>query len=104
MTARLCLLLAILTGVGAPDRPACEVASIKANTSGSPRVPAMRVLPGGRFVALNVTARILVEFAYHVVSSKDLVRGGPSWFDTARFDIEAKGPEGADDVYRLMTQ
>jgi uncharacterized protein (TIGR03435 family) len=84
------ILLASVFLLAAADRPAFDVASIKTNTSGDPRVPSMRALRG-RFVAANITPRTLIEFAYHVPPGKGLVREAPPWLDSAHFDIEAKG-------------
>jgi uncharacterized protein (TIGR03435 family) len=66
-----------------------EVASVKANKSGSERAPSM-ILPGGRFTATNNTVRSLILNAYGISSSPYLLEGGPGWIDSARYDIEAK--------------
>jgi len=71
---------------------AFEVASVKENKSGSPREPSM-ILPGGRFTATNNTLRSLILNAYGILIPSQL-EGGPSWIDSARYDIDAKA--GAD--------
>jgi uncharacterized protein (TIGR03435 family) len=89
------------------SRPQFEVASIKRNTSGdnSVVVDAAR----GRFLASNVSLRILLRYAYDPNLPEDEGRrgavlfdstsaieiiGGPAWISNERFDIEAKPTEG----------
>lgn len=96
----------------ASDRPTFEVASIKVNHSGENFV-VTRPVPG-RYTATNITARMLINFAYNVKSAQ--VSGGPSWIDTERFDIDAKEEDSiaqqlqkmsrdqANDQIRLMVQ
>jgi uncharacterized protein (TIGR03435 family) len=74
--------------------PSFEVASIKDNKSGTDRVY-MNVLPGGRFVATNVTLGILVSGAFggDVPLPPNRVVLPAAWADSTsapRFDIEAK--------------
>lgn len=64
-----------------------EVASVKPNKSGTTS-SSMRLQPGGRFNALNVTVRDLIRFA-HVVQPFQ-IEGGLSWLDSDRFDVMAK--------------
>jgi uncharacterized protein (TIGR03435 family) len=79
---------------------AFEVASVKRNTSGDQRV-AIQIQPGGRFMATNVTLRLLVGNAYRGQASR--IEGGPSWLNSDRFDIVARA-EGAapPDQFRAM--
>jgi uncharacterized protein (TIGR03435 family) len=79
-----------------PQRPSFEVASIRKNPSGStnggirPR--------GDRLVATNVTAKMLMAYAYKPKQGQLLkaqIIGGPGWTETDRFDIEAKIGTGA---------
>jgi bla regulator protein blaR1 len=89
----------LLIGVGnAPavqaQRPAdtprqFDVAAIKPNNSGA-NVLGIRVVPGGGLRAVNATLRSLISEAYQVRDFE--VSGGPAWLDSARYDIEAKGP------------
>jgi uncharacterized protein (TIGR03435 family) len=99
--------LALLVGAASaapqsqgPDQkpPAFEVASIKENTTDTDRVY-MNVLPGGRFVATNVSLATLVTGAYgsdiplppnRVVLPAGWAGSGP-YATAPRFDIEAKG-------------
>ena len=69
--------------------PTFEVASVKPNKSGE-RMIRISNTPG-RFAATNVTAKMLIEFAYNIKDPQ--LSGGPSWLDSARFDIDAKADE-----------
>ena len=65
-----------------------EVVSIKSNTSG-PGPTMLGPQPGGRFVAMNATARMLLRLAYRPMQDYQIL-GGPGWIGSDRFDIEAK--------------
>ncbi len=52
----------------------------------------IRIAPGGKFSAKNMTLKMLIEEAYDVKDSQ--ISQAPPWFDSAHFDIEAK-PEDA---------
>jgi uncharacterized protein (TIGR03435 family) len=80
-----------------PPAPSFEVASIKENKTDTNRV-SMNVLPGGRWVATNVTLEVLVAAAYggdiplppnRVVLPAAWTGRGP-YATAPRFDIEAK--------------
>jgi uncharacterized protein (TIGR03435 family) len=75
--------------------PRFEVASIKRNTGDAQKmmVLAPRFLPGGSFEAFNVTLRSLIRLAYGLQDFQMV--GGPKWIDTDRFDMQARGPQGA---------
>jgi uncharacterized protein (TIGR03435 family) len=73
--------------------PRFEVASVKQNKSGGGPVR-IETSPGGRFTAVNMTLKGLVQFAYRVQSFQ--VSGGPDWIESERFDIVAKGDEKDD--------
>lgn len=74
--------------------PDFEVASIKPDKSAIGMARLM-FTPDG-FSATNIQLKMLVSEAYGV--RQDLLSGGPGWFDTARYDIEAKvaGPDVAE--------
>jgi uncharacterized protein (TIGR03435 family) len=74
--------------------PSFEVASVKPNRSGDRRV-GIRNSPG-TFSAVNVTPKMLIEFAYNIRGTQ--LSGGPSWIDSEHFDIEAKTGESAEDT------
>ncbi len=102
---------AVLTGVGVvavvapivaqtvPRPPAgelrFEVASIKRNNGDAQRVMVLapRFPPGGSFEAFNVTLESVIRIAYGLQDFQ--IVGGPKWINTDRFDIQARGPQGA---------
>ena len=105
------LVVAALVAAQAPAPPSFDVASIK------PRAPGSgdrygggdrylsTVQPGGRYLAANVTLRLLMRIAYGVHESQ--IIGGPAWMNTERFDVSAKAdgyPDAAAfrDQARLM--
>jgi len=52
-----------------------------------------RLLPSGGFEAVNVTLASIIRLAYSLQDFQMV--GGPEWLDTARFDVQARAPEGA---------
>jgi uncharacterized protein (TIGR03435 family) len=74
--------------LSAQQPPQFDVASVKPNKSADNRVM-IGMQPGGRFTATNVSARQLITNAYRVQPFQ--IVGGPSWIETDRFDIAAKG-------------
>ncbi len=78
-----------------PSRPTFEVASIKRNVSGDAN-SSVRGQPGGRLVVTNNTLYNLIRNAYNT-QRFEMVPGEkfPSWIDSDRFDINAKGSETA---------
>jgi uncharacterized protein (TIGR03435 family) len=74
------------------QKPAFEVASVKANVSGDKGVLS-RAEPGGRTTIKNATLKLVMEVAYSVHDFQ--IFGGPSWITTDRWDIEAKAEEGS---------
>ena len=99
-SSRTAALAALLAGgaalaAQAPQEPppggsAFEVASIKPNNSGDGRV--MMENQPGRYIATNVSLRLLIRNAYQLQDFQ--ITGGPSWLGSDRFDINAKVPEG----------
>ena len=79
--------------------PKFEVATIKANKSGSNNVR-FGFQPGGRFTGVNVSLQTLVRNAYRVQSFE--IVGGPPWFATERFDIAAKAAENVPLAQMLL--
>lgn len=77
----------------APAPLSFEVASVKLNKSGDVRSPSL-IMPGGRFTATNNTVRDLILNAYGIFASPYLLKGGPSWIDSARYDVDAKAAGG----------
>jgi uncharacterized protein (TIGR03435 family) len=79
-----------------------EVVSIKPNTShdDNPRIAAPA---GGRFAAGNVTVGQLMRSAYQIQDFQ--LSGQPSWFDSDRYDVEAKAAGNASTPeMRVMLQ
>jgi uncharacterized protein (TIGR03435 family) len=77
-----------------------DVASVKPNPSGG----GISVLvPGhGNLMVSNATLKHLIGYAYHLAEG---MISGPSWLDSARFDIFAKGKGNEpDSEVQLMTQ
>jgi uncharacterized protein (TIGR03435 family) len=72
-----------------------EVASIKQNKSGSARGGA-DAQPGGRVAITNTSLHDLIRYAFALQRS-EMVTGerAPSWIESDRWDINAKGPEQA---------
>ena len=80
--------------------PAFEVASVRPNSSGH---VGMRLEPqsGDRLIGTNVTAAMLIRFAYDLPDFQ--VSGGPGWLNSDRFDVAAKAEANATiDQRRLM--
>src|SRR5580704_15346726 len=73
--------------------PAFEVADIHASTPGANSNVGGGFIRGGRYELHAATMVDLIRTAYAV--DADEVIGGPSWLDTDRFDVIAKGPAGA---------
>jgi bla regulator protein BlaR1 len=67
-----------------------EVASIKPAAPGGHGLQ-IQIAPGGRFVAKNVSVKILIQQAYGVRDFQ--ITGGPGWIGSERYDINAKGEE-----------
>ncbi|MGO4882758.1 MAG: TIGR03435 family protein [Bryobacteraceae bacterium] len=98
VAAALLLLSATATRAQSPaatKTPAFEVVSIKPNKEGS-RGIMIRMAPGGRFEAKNVTVRFLLQEAYGVKDSQ--ISGAPAWFDSEHYDVEAKADDSFDEV------
>jgi uncharacterized protein (TIGR03435 family) len=86
--------VAAMAAVAAPrggaQPPAYEVVSIKPNHTAA-RGVMIRMAPGGRFVAENVTVKFILQEAYNVKDSQ--ISGAPGWLDSEHYDIEAKMDE-----------
>jgi uncharacterized protein (TIGR03435 family) len=78
-----------------------EVASVKANRSGSLQWDFDT--PPGRAVGTNVVLRDLIRFAYYIYGGDwDMRIAAPDWIKTERFDIDAK-TSGTVPVERAMS-
>jgi uncharacterized protein (TIGR03435 family) len=88
-------------GQNPADSLSFEVASLKQNVSG-PGPFAILPLPG-RLRGTNIPAKFLIAAAFAGPGQGPLlpyqIIGGPAWLNTARFDLEAKAPEGVGSAY-----
>ena len=87
--------------------PAFEVASVKANVSGTVVLPDGRVATGtnvgsagGRLTAENASLHTLVSMAYGIQEFR--ISGGPRWMRTSRFNVEAKAPSAVDERVMML--
>jgi uncharacterized protein (TIGR03435 family) len=85
-----------------PDTVRFDVASIKPATDASGKVrvgdqiwtsAGASFRPGGAFEAVNATLGSIIRLAYGLREFQTV--GAPVWVDTDRFDIQARGPQGA---------
>jgi uncharacterized protein (TIGR03435 family) len=87
----------------APDQPAFEAASVKANHSGDLRTD-FRSQPNGRLAVRNATVKYLVLQAYGLQDIQ--LAAAPDWLAQEHFDITAAAPGGANasqTMVRLQT-
>jgi bla regulator protein blaR1 len=80
--------------------PVYEVASIKPNKSANNMVRLM-FTPNG-LDATNVTLQGLVKVAYSVEDNQ--ISGGPSWFNSDHYDINAKMDSGTADALHKLNE
>jgi bla regulator protein blaR1 len=74
-----------------------EVASIKPSDPSAGHNVQVQMAPGGRFVAKNLSIKMLIQQAYDVRDFQ--ITGGPGWIGSERYDIVAKA-EGDEEVRR----
>jgi bla regulator protein BlaR1 len=95
------MLAIMVAGSRAPDwiafaqpapRPSFEVASVKPADTND-QLFFIGFQPGGRFTA-NANLKMVIGAAYDVRNHQ--ISGGPSWIESAKFEIEAKAENGAD--------
>ena len=81
--------------------PSFDVATIRPSKSYSLRT----VRSASEIRMVDVTARYLIEQAYNIPwtnGSKDRIRGGPGWFDSDHYDVDAKiAPEAAVSLQQM---
>lgn len=104
MLSRTTLLIVIgLASLQAQPKLEFEVATIKPaeggpSQPGVPRRVGLMFAPGGGLNATGVGVRQLIGFAYDLPCGfgcgDQMISGGPSWVDSERFDITAKGSDG----------
>jgi bla regulator protein blaR1 len=76
-----------------PATPSFEVASIKRNVSSEPG-GFIRVEEGVRFNATGVPLSFIIRQAYGVLETQ--VANQPDWFNSERYDIRGKAPDGVE--------
>jgi len=99
------LAVAVPIGIGVMNAPAVraqsqpaaatprfEVASIKRNLSGRAGWDGFKISRGS-FTVANASVQMLMEGAFHLQKAR--ISGGPAWFASDRFDINAKGDPNA---------
>jgi uncharacterized protein (TIGR03435 family) len=82
-------------------KPAFEVAAIRLNktdTTGHSHI--ISSSSNGRFNAINVSLKSLVQWAFVMPDARIL--GGPNWFGSIKFDIEAKADDTLDEQLRSL--
>jgi uncharacterized protein (TIGR03435 family) len=91
----------------APTRPTFELASIRRNMDSDPGGN-VRIDPGNRLFVTNISLAGLIRQAYGT-QRWEMVPGGdlPSWMQTERWDIQAKGApdatrEQVNDMFRNL--
>lgn len=85
--AAVCMALAAPTMAQESAGPQFEVASVKP-AAPDQRGQFVRIAPGGRLTGKNITLKDLIQNAWRIQSFQ--ISGGPSWIDSAHWDISAK--------------
>jgi len=81
--------------------PKFDVASIKP-AAGDPCM-CINTMPGGRVRATSMTLKFLIQMVYHIQDFQ--VSGGPPWFSSLQYDIDAKSDAPVkDNEVSLMLQ
>lgn len=83
-----------------PSRLTFDVAAIHPTPAGSDR-GIIKPLPGGNgYVVENMTVKTMMSTVYRIPARQ--IIGGPDWFSTATFNVEAKS-DGTFDLEQLHT-
>ena len=80
----------------ADTRPQFEVASVKANHSGT-GVDRIKI-GGGSAIIENVSLQRIIGMAHGVPEGRNYLFSGPDWLESENFDISAKYPAGTPDA------
>lgn len=99
MKRPLALLIFTLGALAQNVQPQFEVATVKPNKSGGPDAHLGFDAPH-RFTSENTPLQYLVQWAWNVRSFQ--IIGGPKWFDSDRFDIQAASEQATIDQMRVM--
>ena len=102
-STRILNLFAAVTAACAAQTAAFDVVSVKP-TRAEAGGRSFSQKPGGGLSASNATVRMLVAFAFQVMPEE--ISGGPPWFESDGFDIEAKAanPPASAAQFREMVQ
>jgi uncharacterized protein (TIGR03435 family) len=85
------ILLPLVRAAAQEEKPAFEAADVHVSAAGATESGGF--LPAGRLEYNATTLLQLISLAYSVPPER--ISGGPSWLDTDRFDVVAKGPSSA---------
>jgi len=85
----------------APSAKVFDVASVRANSSGTNQTSMNRTANG--VTIGNLPLRAIIQFAYGISQPSRLL-GAPGWISTERFDIVARGTVDGLDDFRAMMQ
>ena len=91
----------MVSGQTSEPPPIPYVASVKVNTSGSDSSFTRR-LPGGTFLASNMTLRDMIAFSHGLQPFQ--IEGGPDWINEVRFDVTIKAEANVGPVAIGPTQ
>ncbi|MDE3196048.1 MAG: TIGR03435 family protein [Acidobacteriota bacterium] len=85
-----------------PSNLQFEVATLKPSAPGG-RFGGIRPAPGGeRYVATNVTPRLILSVAWRLRGEQ--IVGGPGWLDTDTYDMNAKAekPSSVEELHAML--
>ena len=87
-----CILLSGVVTRGQGDVAHFTVASVKKSPPPGPTftIAPGALLPGGRWVAVNVTLRQLIRAGFPDFAGTGRIESGPTWIDSVRFDVDAR--------------
>jgi uncharacterized protein (TIGR03435 family) len=79
-----------------------EVASLKPSTDASGRGGIRPAQGGERYIATNITLRLMMMVAYQVKTEQ--IVGGPDWINTDRWDMTGKAekPSNGDELHLML--
>lgn len=87
---------------GPPNVPAFDVAAIRENQSDHTARSHIISSPNdGRFTAINVPLKMLIQFAFGIPESRILDE--PGWINSTKFNIDAKADSSIDDQMRVLS-
>ncbi len=103
LSQAVCFLAAGVALTAADPRPSFDVATVKANKSGT-GVDRIKNEPGIVFIQ-NVSLKRLIAMAYEIPEYQQYLLSGPDWLDSEDYDIQARYPADTPQAkYQLMFQ